>query len=168
MAQPIHRIVAAKSAYESGSPRSIRPATACLLPKQIGRHRDHDGKNVAVACSGRCHHPRPRLSSPVHALHRGRPPGTSHALSRTFVDLGRNIAACNDDQREHRANDANSLKSREHIRPYRCGSLLIFRQHLVAGLETSQVQVPATIDPSACFRAMIVIIIQLEINSFLF
>lgn len=40
-------------------------------------------------------------------------------------------AACNDDQREHRANDANSLKSREHIRPCRCGSLLIFRQHLV-------------------------------------
>lgn len=63
-------------------------------------------------------------------------------------------AACNDDQREHRANDANSLKSREHIRPCRCGSLLIFRQHLVvAGLETSQVQVPATIDPSCLHQS---------------
>lgn len=30
---------------------------------------------------------------------------------------GRNIAACIDDQREHQANDANSVKSREHIRP---------------------------------------------------
>ncbi len=34
--------------------KHLRPGTACLLPRHIARHPDHDGRNIAVACSG--HH----------------------------------------------------------------------------------------------------------------
>lgn len=53
-------------------------------PEAHSSHQDHDGRNVAVACSGRCHTP-PRLSSPrpMHCTEVG-----GRALSRTLAGRG--------------------------------------------------------------------------------